>query len=292
MQHVQKLKPIIKYQGGKSREIKLITEIMPPSYNRIIEPFCGGAAVSFHFSVPAILTDINMDVINLYEIVANPDLYPKLQYTIDIIKTLEHDDLEVEFYGAREAINQPWDCVDKLKRAMAYIVVRQLCFSGMERYNSRGEFNVPFGHYKSFACNLSPKHHEFLQKCEVSFASFEQCFKTVSENDFIFVDPPYLERLGYTTGDGGLKLHEKLLSCLKTTTANWMLVHSDHEFYQDNYKDYNIMTKDFVYSQRFGKNKNHSGSLVKHLYITNYEVVPDNKLSHPTTNPLTDMLYS
>jgi DNA adenine methylase len=264
------MKPLVKYQGGKSREIKLISAIMPPTYDKIIEPFCGGAAVSFHFGIPATLSDINLDVINLYKTVADPSLYPKLQYKIDIIKTLEHDDLETEFYGAREAINQPWNCVDLVQRAIAYIVVRQLCFSGMERYNSKGEFNVPFGHYKSFACNLSQKHHEFLRECKISSSSFEQCFIATNENDFIFVDPPYLERLGYTTGDGGLKLHEDLLSCLKTTKSNWMLVHSDHEFYRDNYADYNISTKDFVYAQRFGKNKNHSGSQVKHLYITNY----------------------
>lgn len=49
-----------------------------------------------------------------------------------------------------------------------------------------------------------------------------------------------------------------------------MIVHSDHEFYRDNYKDYNILDKDFGYSQRFGKDKDHSSAKVKHLYVTNY----------------------
>ena len=42
--------------------------------------------------------------------------------------------------------------------------MRQLCFSGMERYNSEGKFNVPFGHYKKMSCNLSPDHHNFFTK--------------------------------------------------------------------------------------------------------------------------------
>jgi DNA adenine methylase len=37
----------------------------------------------------------------------------------------------------------------------------------------------------------------------------------INSDDFVFVDPPYLERLGYTEGDGGLNLHEDLLCCLK-----------------------------------------------------------------------------
>lgn len=283
------MKPIVKYQGGKSREIKFIKEIMPPSYNRIIEPFCGGAAVSFHFGVPALLTDVNWQVINLYRVVASP-VYEDLQRFVDQVKTFDHDQLEKLFYHSRDIINNS-DNYGSFDNATAYIVVRQLCFSGMERYSSKGEFNVPFGHYKRFACNLSEEHHKFLLNCKISHASFEQCFKDEDENDFIFTDPPYLDRLGYTTGDGGLNLHEELLSCLKATNAKWMIVHSDHEFYRDSYKDYNIMTKDFLYAQRFGKNKDHSGASVQHLYITNYDAVPVEEVVQGASNPLVDALY-
>ena len=284
------MKPLVKYQGGKSREIKFIKEIMPPSHNRIIEPFCGGAAVSFHFGVPALLTDVNWQVINLYGVVASP-VYEDLQRFVDQVKTFDHDQLEKIFYHSRDIINNSKD-YGPFDNATAYIVVRQLCFSGMERYSSKGDFNVPFGHYKSFACNLSEEHHKFLLNCKISHASFEQCFKDENENDFIFIDPPYLDRLGYTTGDGGLSLHEELLSCLKATNAKWMIVHSDHEFYRDSYKDYNIVTKDFLYSQRFGKGKDHSGASVQHLYITNYDAVPGTKLVQHIANPLADALYS
>jgi len=58
-----------------------------------------------------------------------------------------------------------------------------------------------------------------------------------------------------------------------------MIVHSDHEFYRETYKDFNIMTKDFVYAQRFGKDKNHSKAKVQHLYITNY---PVQQVAHQT----------
>ena len=51
------MKPLVKYQGGKSREIKIISQLMPKEYNRIVEPFCGGAAVSLYFEKPAVLCD-------------------------------------------------------------------------------------------------------------------------------------------------------------------------------------------------------------------------------------------
>ena len=273
MKPIANLKPLVKYQGGKSRELPFIKQLLPTQFSRVVEPFCGGAAVSFALRYPALISDINRDVINLYSVVANEELYPEMQHKVNIIKTLEHDDLQIEYYAAREAINQPWDCIDPLQRALSYIIVRQLCFSGMERYNAKGEFNVPFGHYKKLSCNLSPDHHNFLKKnCIFRYGSFVDLFVQINSDDFVFVDPPYLERLGYTEGDGGLNLHEDLLCCLKATQGKWMIIHSDHEFYRDNYKDFTITDKDFSYAQRFGKDKDHSGAKVKHLYITNYNL--------------------
>ena len=271
MKPIANLKPLVKYQGGKSRELPFIKQLLPTQFSRVVEPFCGGAAVSFALRYPALISDINRDVINLYSVVANEELYPEMQHKVNIIKTLEHDDLQIEYYDAREAINQPWDCIDPLQRALSYIIVRQLCFSGMERYNAKGEFNVPFGHYKKLSCNLSPDHHNFLKKnCIFRYGSFVDLFDQINSDDFVFVDPPYLDRLGYTEGDGGLNLHEDLLCCLKATQGKWMIIHSDHDFYLDSYKDFNIVDKDFSYAQRFGKDKDHSSAKVKHLYITNY----------------------
>lgn len=265
------MKPIIKYQGGKSKELPLIKQLLPKQFTRAVEPFCGGAAVSFGLECNSLMSDINRDVINLYSVVTSEELYPQLQLKVEYLKGLEHDDLEQEFYAAREAINQQWDCVDQLQRALSYIIVRQLCFSGMERYNAKGEFNVPFGHYKKFSCNLSPNHHNYLKKCEIKLGSFADSLISVKSDDFVFIDPPYLERLGYSEGDGGYKLHCKLYGILSTLDVPWMIIHSDHEFYRDSYKNFNIMEKDFAYAQRFGKDKDHSGAKVKHLYITNYK---------------------
>lgn len=285
------MKALVKYQGGKSKELPLIKQLLPKQFIRVVEPFCGGAAVSFGLGYHSLMSDINRDVINLYSVVANVELYPELQLAVNTIKTLEHDDLEKEFYSAREAINQPWSCVDPCRRALSYIIVRQLCFSGMERYNAKGEFNVPFGHYKRFSCNLSVDHHEYLKnKCVYQYGSFVDLFEQINADDFVFVDPPYLDRLGYTEGDGGLSLHEDLLGCLKATKGQWMIIHSDHEFYRESYKDYNIITKDFAYSQRFGKNKDHSGASVQHLYITNYDVTVDKPPTTPQ-NALQHALY-
>ena len=262
------MKPVIKYQGGKSKELPLIKEMLPKGFNRVVEPFCGGAAVAFGLQIPALLSDINPMVINLYKVLQSADFVDVFN-RINEIKTFKHDDLQKEYYSARDVINDP-DGHTSVVQAISYIVVRQLCFSGMERYNSDGKFNVPYGHYKQLSCNLSPNHHRFLKGCDIRFSSFDETLSSVNNDDFVFIDPPYLERLGYTKGDGGQSLHTKLHEILSNLSVPWMIIHSDHEFYRESYKDFNIMDKDFAYAQRFGKGKDHSGAKVKHLYITNY----------------------
>jgi DNA adenine methylase len=272
------MKPLVKYQGGKSRELKIITKMMPKEFNRIIEPFCGGAAVSFHYGNPAVLCDTNWEIINLYRSLVDNQGLRRLCARTSEMRKMEHNQLEELFYASRNDINSEFDEDRETNwgRAIAYITVRQLCFSGMERYNSKGEFNVPFGHYQKFSCNLtfenSGEYWNMLRKSTILHGDFEQALNLATESDFVFVDPPYLDRLGYHSGDGGDDLHSRLFSKLKDAPYKWMIVHSDHEFYRETYKDFHIMTKDFQYAQRFGKDKNHTGAKVQHLYITNYQI--------------------
>lgn len=280
------MKPLVKYQGGKSRELKIIKELMPKEYTRIVEPFCGGAAVSFNFEKPAVLCDTNFDIINLYRCVAQNQGLRRLCSRAEELRKMEHDQLEQIYYDCRNDINRLFDIETETiwSRAISYMIVRQLCFSGMERYNASGEFNVPFGHYKKFACNLrhenSGEYWMMLRSSVLLHGDFELALNEVKkEDDFVFVDPPYLDRLGYHDGDGGNCVHSRLAKILKNAPYKWMIVHSDHPFYREQYKDFNIYVKDFVYSQRFGKNKNHSNAKVEHLYITNYPVP---ELAHPS----------
>ena len=67
----RKVKPIVKYQGGKTRELPLIKSLLPRKYDTVLEPFCGGAAVSFALADRCILNDMNDALINMYRQVSS-----------------------------------------------------------------------------------------------------------------------------------------------------------------------------------------------------------------------------
>ena len=54
------MNPMIKYRGGKSKEIAHFISNMPSEYNRYIEPFFGGGALYFYLEPDkAIIKDVN-----------------------------------------------------------------------------------------------------------------------------------------------------------------------------------------------------------------------------------------
>ena len=257
------MKPFIKWQGGKRRELN---NIRPFITGNVAEPFCGGAAVAFDREGKVYLNDINKRLINLYNVVASSDYY-KLINQIKTWKSFSPEELSEYYYKARSYINSNQTFSDPYEQAKDFLFIRQQCFSGMERYNSKGEFNVPHGRYKTFSCNLTVEHHELLKKASINSMDAIDWIDTLPNDTFLFIDPPYLERAGYENKDGGLELHQRLHRTLSTCSMDWLIVHSDHEFYRDMYSKFTLMEFPYKYSQQF--NGGNYNSNVNHLYITN-----------------------
>lgn len=264
------MKPFVKWQGGKSKEMKYISNFIPSNVSSISEPFAGGAAVSFNFEVSSYLNDLNGRIINIYRIVQNPETFVRLLGDIEKLKMMNKSELSDAYYAARDYINEHTIAEDEYEYALQFLIVRQQSFSGMERYNSKGEFNVPWGRYKSFSCNLTAKHHQHLKNCILSSVDFCDHIDTLPENTFLFLDPPYLERAGYENKDGGMDLHSRMADKLHSIKNPFLIVHSEHEYYLDAYKDFHIAKIPFKYSQQF--NGGNYDANVMHLYITNYQI--------------------
>ena len=61
------MKPLVKYRGGKSKEIPYLIKHIPQYSGRYIEPFFGGGALFFHIEPKkAIINDINSKLISFY----------------------------------------------------------------------------------------------------------------------------------------------------------------------------------------------------------------------------------
>lgn len=201
------MNPVLKYRGGKSREIPRFLQYIPDDFNRYIEPFLGGGAVYFHIEPEnAILNDVNQRLITFYQQLKNN--YPQMRRELDEIqrqyeanqlayKRLKEQTPEERvpnanedlYYRIRELFNHP---DDTYLDGVLYFFINKTAYSGMIRYNNNGEYNVPFGRYPNLNTRLvTSEHSELLQGAELFNLDYREIFDMAEEDDFIFLDPPY-----------------------------------------------------------------------------------------------------
>lgn len=370
--------PIIKWPGGKSREIEKIKPYIP-SYDRYVEPFFGGGALFFNLSPrSAAINDISQSLIQYYQLIKNQDkqLYDLLvcynnsfnnlinvcskqdDYLVDLFLKLrnqivhagEIDSILEDFiFSLSDDINSGFsekllldknqfddlllkNAHDKFVRTLAnydkkpfsdqdlkenlitgfasgyymyfrkvfndinlgkisnqsmqyqaanFYFIREYCYGSMFRYNSKGEFNIPYGGMSYNRKNMMSKiDNMFNREIDTLFANtdiycsdFEDFFDNIglTKNDFIFLDPPYdTDFSDYEGKDFTKNDQERLAYSLKKTLAKFILVIKNTDFISNLYdKDFNILSfdKQYTYNVRSRNNRD-----VEHLIITNLPV--------------------
>jgi DNA adenine methylase len=202
------MKPLVKYRGGKSKEIPHLINHIPHFCGRYIEPFFGGGALFFHLEPKkAIINDINSKLISFYlgvkdnfeflktELSEIEKLYAINRKKFEELKSLTpnervDDENESLYYQIRNMFNDLTE--KKYSEALLYFFINKTAYSGMIRYNSKGEFNVPYGRYANLNTSLVTKaHNNLLAKTEIYNLDYLEIFRMADKDDFMFLDPPY-----------------------------------------------------------------------------------------------------
>ena len=221
---------IIKYRGGKRREIPQFIDFFPADYDTYIEPFLGGGAVFFQQEPNnAIISDINEPLINFYrqlatkydrvmeELQALHEIYEHNEdlYSAEKIRNPElriENGNEILYYRLRDMYNGIIS--SEYLPATLYYFINKTAYSGMLRFNAQGQYNVPYGRYKHFNVNIiTERHRDLLQRTQILNDDFEDVFDVAQPNDFIFLDPPYdctFHEYGNLTDDFNEVEHRRL----------------------------------------------------------------------------------
>lgn len=167
-------------------------------------------------------------------------------------------------------------------RVALFFFIRNYAYSGMFRYNKAGHFNVPYGGIGYNSKSLSKKLRYFrtpllnrhLSTTSLHSSDFETFLNsyTLSERDFIFLDPPYdTEFSTYDKNEFGKDEQRRLAQFLtKGCKAKWLMIIKYTDFIFDLYKNcegVDIMSFDKNYLVSF---MNRNDKKVRHLIIKNY----------------------
>ena len=178
------MKPIIKYRGGKQKEIPDFMNRIPQDYRRYFEPFLGGGAVYFHTEPEqAVVGDVNPKLITFYQQLR--DNYPLMQQQLDQLQQ-QYEANQREY--------------EELKRQYP----NERCENRNEAlyYHLREQYNHPTGEYldgvlyyfinkTAYSGIITEEHHNLLQRSTVLCSDYHALFEMAAEDDFMFLDPPY-----------------------------------------------------------------------------------------------------
>jgi DNA adenine methylase len=196
--------PILKWAGGKRQLLAVLKAVIPsdfdPLRNKYHEPFVGGGAFFFSLATEVLnraksdslsrrclfsISDSNEELINFYKVVrADPEKLIRATLRLADSRT------ESDFYRVRKS-KPP----SEVGRAARFLYLNRLCFNGLYRVNSRGEFNVPFGRYKNPVVvneELIRACSRVLAKTEIRKAHFRNVLAKSHRGDLVYLDPPYV----------------------------------------------------------------------------------------------------
>ena len=283
------MKPMLKYRGGKSRELSEIKKYIPSFEGRYIEPFFGGGALFFDLEPQnAIINDINISLMDFYRGIRNNFLdvkselkkiqleYKKNREEFDFLKKMtlkKHIDDKNEdvYYKMRDIFNG--NTKSDLQVATVYYYINKTAYSGMIRYNKDGKFNVPYGRYKNFNTEIITREHsELLKKSEIYSVNYKDIFTMANEDDFFFLDPPYdcvfSDYGNIETKDGFTEdMHRQLAQDFRRLNAKALMVINKTPLIEELYGYMIVHEYDKAYSVNI---RNRFKSEAKHVLITNF----------------------
>jgi DNA adenine methylase len=252
--------PFVKWAGGKTQLLQVLSKNIPFTFNRYFEPFLGGGAMFFHlfssrnlqFS-SSYLSDINEDLITAYKVVKD-----KVE---ELIILLKHHEIEYKksprkYYYELRANMKPLTDVEKAAR---FITLNKTCYNGLYRVNSKGIFNVPIGRYKSpVICDSTNLRKASIalrdSKTKIQVNDYKDILlEKARMDDFIYLDPPYNPMsttsyfTGYTHTGFGNEDQEELahvFEILNNRKCKVLLSNSDTPFIRGLYREFADCTKE------------------------------------------------
>jgi DNA adenine methylase len=189
--------------GGKISLLPKLREIGITEGKRFIEPFVGSGVVSLNMPHPSIIIgDTNPALIALWsQIKDNPYFVDTWAWRYFTPET----NTEENFYHCRKLFNEHnlKYGSDECTLAGLFLYLNKHCFNGLCRFNSKGEFNVPYNHRvtpPTFPRKELEHAVEVSKRMTIKNCSFVDMFKLVKKDDLVFCDPPYIpaQKNGFT----------------------------------------------------------------------------------------------
>ena len=184
-----RMKPFIRWVGGKTRLLPRILPHIPLRVRNYYEPFLGGGAVFLacadRISARARLADLNEHLVAAW--VAMRDQPTQLRPLLDWYAANE----STEFYYSVRSVAPS----TPIERAARFLYLNAVSWNHLWRENSKtGAMNAPWGDrsFKGITEATMQAVGQVLARADIVADDFRQVLGDAGPGDFVYLDPPYL----------------------------------------------------------------------------------------------------
>lgn len=200
------IKSPLNYIGGKYKLLPQILPLFPEHINCFVDLFAGGLDVSLNVCANRVVcNDINNYVVGLFQFFQQRTIDELLEEVYAGIAEFNLSKIN------REGYNQLREEYNRTHSPLHLFLLVCFGFNHQFRYNSKGEFNNPFGiNRSSYNANTERNLRKMREKIQdfifnvSNFRDFDLGF--MQQGDFLYADPPYLISCGsYNDGKRGFE---------------------------------------------------------------------------------------
>lgn len=200
------IKSPMNYIGGKYKLLPQLMQLFPKNIDTFVDLFAGGFNVSVNVnSNRTICNDLNDRIVEMVRFFCFADATIVLKRIEDKIREFGlSKENEAGYKAFRDYYNQTGNPVD-------LFTLSCFSFNYQFRFNNNMEYNNPFGRNRSQFSETTKKNlllfMEAMKKKNIEFYTKDfrkMSLSGLSNNDFIYCDPPYLITTGsYNDGNRG-----------------------------------------------------------------------------------------
>ena len=263
------IKSPLRYPGGKSRSVDLISTIMP-EFDEFREPFLGGGSIFIYAKqrFPNKKFWVNDLYFELYK------FWEMTQKDVDALVEKVYE-WRNQFPIGKELhkfLNENLANFNDLERGAAFFIYNRITFSGTSLSGgfSEGAFT---GRFTESSIQRLNQFAKVINGSTITNLDYEELVKKEGENVFIFLDPPYYSATKSALYGKNGNMHKsfnhvKFAENMKNCKHKWLITYDDSEYVRDLFSFANIMPWELMYGMRnVVEGSDQKG---KELFISNY----------------------